>query len=230
MSIWFLMKNKMNDDSDSLSLKINEIYYSLQGESTHSGRPCVFIRLTYCNLRCSYCDTEYAFFEGNDMILSEIVERVKSFNCQLVEVTGGEPLIQKNVIPLLHALCEDGYEVLLETAGHIDMSDTDPRVKRIMDIKCPSSGESEKILWENIEFLKSDDEVKFVVGSHEDLRFAKKTIEKYEIYNRCSVIISPVFDKLDHQEIAEWILQNHLPVRMQIQLHKLIWDPTSRGV
>jgi len=230
MSIWFHMKNKMNHSIDSLSLKINEIYYSIQGESTHSGRPCVFIRLTYCNLRCSYCDTEHAFFEGNDMMLSEIIERVKSFDCQLVEVTGGEPLIQKNVIPLMQILCEAGYEVLLETAGHMDISEIDPRVKRIMDIKCPSSGESEKIIWENIELLKSDDEVKFVVGSQDDLKFAKEIIEKYKLDSLCSVIISPIFGKLDYQKIADWILQNHLPVRMQIQLHKVIWDPTTRGV
>ena len=230
MSIWSHMKNKMNAPIDRLSLKINEIYYSIQGESTHSGRPCVFIRLTYCNLRCTYCDTEHAFFEGKELTLSEILERVKSFNCQLVEVTGGEPLIQKNVLPLLQVLCDDGYEVLLETAGHMNIGEIDQRVKRIMDIKCPSSGESEKILWKNIDLLKDDDEVKFVVGSHEDLEFAKEIIEKYKLYNLCSVIISPVSDQLDHQEIAEWILQSHLPVRMQIQLHKVIWEPTARGV
>lgn len=230
MSMWFLMKNKMKQSKEDLTLKINEIYYSLQGESTHSGRPCVFIRLTHCNLRCSYCDTEYAFYDGTEMLLSDIVEMVKSYDCPLVEVTGGEPLIQKNVLPLMRELCDIGFEVLLETAGHMDISATDPRVKRIMDIKCPSSGESEKILWENIDYLKNEDEVKFVVGRQEDLEFAKEIIEKYKIYNRCPVIISPVFNKLYNLEIAEWILQNHLPVRMQIQLHKVIWETTARGV
>lgn len=230
MSIWFHMKNKEFTPKDNLTLKVNEIYYSLQGESTHSGRACVFVRLTYCNLRCSYCDTEYAFYEGKEMSLSEIIEKVKSYKCQLVEITGGEPLIQKNVLPLMRELCDAGYEVLLETAGHIDINETDPRVKRIMDIKCPSSGESEKTLWENIDFLKNDDEIKFVVGTREDLKYAKEIIEKYKLCNRCPVIISPVFDKINNQEIAEWILHTHLPVRMQIQLHKVIWEPDARGV
>jgi len=229
MIIWSHMKNKIQAKED-LSLKINEIYYSLQGESTHSGRPCVFIRLTYCNLRCSYCDTEFAFYDGDDMTFSEIKDQVKNYNCQLVEITGGEPLIQKNVLPFMRELCDAGYEVLLETAGHLDISEIDPRVKRIMDIKCPSSGESGKTLWENIDFLKNDDEIKFVVGTQDDLKFTKEKIEKFKLYNRCPVIISPVFEKIDNQEIAEWILQNHLPVRMQIQLHKVIWEPDTRRV
>ena len=224
------MKNNKDQSNIDLTLKVNEIYYSLQGESTHSGRPCVFIRLTYCNLRCTYCDTQYAFYEGNEMTFSEIKDRVKNYNCQLVEITGGEPLIQKNVLNLMRDLCNDGYEVLLETAGHMDISEIDLRVKRIMDIKCPSSGESEKMLWENIEYLKKDDEIKFVVGNHADLDFAKEHIEKFELVDRCPVVISPVFDKINNQEIAEWILKNHLPVRMQIQLHKIIWEPNSRGV
>ena len=230
MNIWSHMKSNVNQSIKDLTLKINEIYYSLQGESTHSGRPCVFIRLTYCNLRCSYCDTEHAFYDGKEMMLSEIIDLVNSFECQLVEITGGEPLIQKNVLPLMQDLCDNGYEVLLETAGHMDISETDQRVKRIMDIKCPSSGESEKTLWKNIDLLKNDDEIKFVVGRQEDLVFAKEIIEKYKLYNRCPVIISPVFGKLSYQKIAEWILQNHLPARMQIQLHKVIWEPTARGV
>jgi 7-carboxy-7-deazaguanine synthase len=164
------------------------------------------------------------------MTFSEIKDRVKSFNCQLVEITGGEPLIQKNVLTLMRDFCNDGYEVLLETAGHMDISEIDLRVKRIMDIKCPSSGESEKMLWENIEYLKEEDEVKFVVGDREDLDFAKEYIEKFKLYARCPVIISPVFDKINNQEIAEWILKNNLPVRMQIQLHKIIWEPSARGV
>jgi 7-carboxy-7-deazaguanine synthase len=147
-----------------------------------------------------------------------------------VEVTGGEPLIQKNVFPLMRDLCDNGYEVLLETAGHMDISEVDSRVKKIMDIKCPSSGESGKTLWENIDFLKSGDEIKFVVGTEDDLKFARDKIENFKLYNRCPVIISPVFDKISNQEIADWVLQNHLPVRMQIQLHKVIWEPDIRGV
>jgi 7-carboxy-7-deazaguanine synthase len=224
------MKNKTVEPKDNLSLRINEIYYSLQGESTHMGRPCVFIRLTHCNLRCSYCDTEYAFYEGNDLTISQIVEKVKSFACSLVEITGGEPLIQKNVLPLMENLCNSGFDVLLETAGHLDISETDIRVKRIMDIKCPSSGESKKMFWKNIDHLKEGDEVKFVVGTQEDLDYSKDVIERHQLYTRCQVIISPIFDKITNREIADWILKNHLPVRMQIQLHKFIWESDARGV
>jgi len=224
------MKNSKIESIENLTLKVNEIYYSLQGESTHSGKPCVFVRLTYCNLRCSYCDTAYAFFEGQEMTLLEILKKVKTYNCPLVEITGGEPLIQKNVLPLMEYLCDKGFEVLLETAGHLSISETDPRVKRIMDIKCPSSGESTKTHWENIDCLKDDDEVKFVVGSNEDLDYSKKIINEYSLDKRCPVIISPVFNKISNQEIADWILHNHLAVRMQIQLHKMIWEPDARGV
>jgi 7-carboxy-7-deazaguanine synthase len=215
---------------DKLTLKINEIYYSLQGESTHMGKPCVFIRLTYCNLRCSYCDTEYAFYEGTELALSKIIEKVKSYKCQLVEITGGEPLIQKNVLPLMQILCDSDFEVLLETAGHMDISQADARVKKIMDIKCPSSGEAEKMNWKNLEHLKNGDEVKFVVGTEEDLEYSKKTIITHGLYQRFEVLISPVFNKISNREIAEWILENNLPVRMQVQLHKLIWEPDTRGV
>jgi 7-carboxy-7-deazaguanine synthase len=223
------MKNNM-EAPENLTLKVNEIYFSLQGESTHMGRPCVFVRLTHCNLRCSYCDTEYAFYEGTELTLHEILNKIKSYNCPLIEITGGEPLIQKNVHPLMKALCDSGFEVLLETAGHLDISETDPRVKRIMDIKCPSSGESEKTMWTNIENLRMGDEVKFVVGSQEDLEYSKKIIKTHDLNKRCEVIISPVFNKITNREIADWILQNNLPVRMQIQLHKMIWEPDTPGV
>jgi 7-carboxy-7-deazaguanine synthase len=158
------------------------------------------------------------------------MEKVKSYKCKLVEITGGEPLIQKNVLPLMRTLCDNGFEVLLETAGHMDISQTDPRVKRIMDIKCPSSGEAEKMNWKNVKQLKIGDEVKFVVGTREDLEYSKKTILTHNLHRRCEVIISPVFNKISTREIADWILQNNLPVRMQIQLHKMIWQPDSRGV
>jgi 7-carboxy-7-deazaguanine synthase len=181
-------------------------------------------------LRCTYCDTEYAFFEGKDMTFAEILKIIESFQCPLVEITGGEPLIQKNVIPLMQLLCDKGYEVLLETAGHFDISHTDPRVKKIMDIKCPSSGETEKMLWSNIAHITDRDEIKFVVGNQEDLDWAKEIIDKYDLCRKCNVLFSPVFGKLDNLELAKWLLQNHLPARMQIQLHKLIWEPHIRGV
>lgn len=212
------------------SLKVNEIFYSIQGESTAAGRPCVFIRLAYCNSRCSYCDTEYAFFEGTDMSIEQILEKVKSFNCQLVEVTGGEPLIQKNAYPLLTTLCDQGFEVLLETGGHEDISGIDNRVRIIMDIKCPSSGESEKNLWSNLNHLKSLDEIKFVISDKYDFNWANSMIKKYELENKCILIFSPVFGKLNNQTLAEWILSERLPVRLQLQLHKYIWPPDKKGV
>jgi len=211
------------------SLKVNEIFYSIQGESTFSGRPCVFIRLTYCNLRCSYCDTTYAFFEGRIMTQDEIIAGIRQFDCRLIEITGGEPLLQKNVYPLMTKLCNQGYEVLLETAGHMDISQVDPRVKRIMDIKCPSSGESEKILWTNLTHLNSDDEIKFVVGSEADLTWVAEVIKKHALTDICPVIISPVFGSIENRMVAEWILSSRLPVRMQVQLHKQIWAPNEKG-
>jgi len=215
--------------SEELTLKINEIFYSIQGESTHAGRPCIFVRLTYCNLRCTYCDTTYAFFEGRDISLTAIMDQIKKYNCPLVEITGGEPLIQKNVHVLMKMLCDQGYEVLLETAGHMDISEIDKRVKKIMDIKCPTSSESEKMMWTNIDALQATDEVKFVVGAPEDLDWMKRIIERYKIDKKCEIIISPVFDKMNKRVLAEWILDNHVPVRMQMQLHKQIWDSDSRG-
>lgn len=221
--------NYKKSESDN-SLKINEIFYSIQGESLQSGKPCIFIRLTYCNLRCSYCDTEYAFFEGNEMSISEILQNVKQYPCKLVEITGGEPLIQKNVLILMRLLCDQGYDVMIETAGHLDISVIDRRVKRIMDIKCPSSGESTKNRWSNIQHLQQTDEVKFVVGSDDDLEWARNIIDTYDLCNRCPVLFSPVFNKMNYRRLAEWVLRSQLPVRMQIQLHKLIWEPDRRGV
>jgi 7-carboxy-7-deazaguanine synthase len=223
------MKSK-EEDSSNPTLKINEIFYSIQGESTHSGKPCVFIRLTYCNLRCSYCDTEYAFMEGETMRIPDIINRVAMYNCKLVEITGGEPLLQQEVHILMKNLCDSGYEVLLETAGHMDISYVDNRVKRIMDIKCPSSGEVSKNLWDNINVLTGKDEVKFVIGDREDFDWAVGKIKKHNINKICVVIFSPVFDKINYAQLAAWILQDHIPVRMQLQLHKFIWSPDKRGV
>ena len=217
-------------DNDTQTLRINEIFYSIQGESTFAGLPCVFVRLTYCNLRCSYCDTEYAFFEGSDIQIDDIVDQIKSFKCNLVEITGGEPLIQKNIHHLIKALCDEGFQVLLETSGHMNASNVDQRVHRIVDIKCPSSGESEKMYWENIEFLTGRDEVKFVIGDRVDFEYAVEVLKKYRLDEKCTVLFSPVFQKMNHERLAQWILDEKINVRMQLQIHKFIWDPHKRGV
>ena len=217
-------------NSDEKKLKINEIFYSIQGESSFAGLACVFVRLTYCNLRCSYCDTEYAFFAGDEMVIDDIVDHVVSYECRLVEITGGEPLIQKNVYLLMTKLCDAGYQVLLETAGHMDISNVDKRVHRIMDIKCPSSNESEKMRWENISSLTEKDEVKFVIGNKDDFDYAVEVVEKYKLSDKCMVLFSPVFDKLGNESLARWVLDNKIPVRMQLQMHKFIWSPDTRGV
>ena len=211
-------------------LRINEIFFSIQGESSQTGRPCVFVRLTYCNLRCTYCDTTYAFYEGTEMHLDDIVEKIQTFDCPLVEITGGEPLLQANVHQLAARLCESGFEVMIETGGHMDISKLDKRVKRIMDIKCPSSRESEKILWKNIDFLSGADEVKFVIGDYDDYTWAKNIVRKHRLDKKCTVLFSPVFDKMNYRDLAENILRDRLPVRMQLQIHKFIWSPETRGV
>jgi 7-carboxy-7-deazaguanine synthase len=211
------------------SILISEIFYSIQGESSWAGKPCVFIRLARCNLRCSYCDTAYAFTGGTSLSQEEIITQVKSFHCNLVEITGGEPLLQKSVYPLMQALCENGFAVLLETGGHMDISGIDKRVSIIMDIKCPSSGESEKVYWPNINKLKQHDEVKFVIGDKKDFDWAKKQLEKHDIARK-NILMAPVFGKLNYAHLADWILKDHLPVRLQIQLHKHIWSPDTRGV
>jgi 7-carboxy-7-deazaguanine synthase len=216
---------------DELSLKINEIFYSIQGESTFAGRACVFVRLMGCDLRCSYCDTEYAFYEGSKMTLSEILKRVDGFGCKLVEVTGGEPLLQKNVLSVMTELCNAGYTVLLETSGAHNIRPVDPRVHRIMDLKCPSSGMCDRNRKENLELLRARDEVKFVIGSEEDYLWAKEQIESGEWKEAVAAILfSPVFGKIELVQLANWITRDKLPVRLQVQLHKLIWSPTQRGV
>ena len=211
-------------------LKVNEIFYSIQGESSYAGLPCVFIRLTYCNLRCTYCDTEYSFYEGTDMTIDEIFSIVKKYNCNLVEVTGGEPLVQKETLDLMKRLCDEGYKVLLETSGSISIENVDKRVTIIMDLKTPSSKMMKKNLYSNIDFLKPDDEVKFVIGNREDYEWSKEIIEKYNLKNKCKILMGCVFGELSNVELATWILEDHLPVRFQIQLHKYIWEPERRGV
>jgi 7-carboxy-7-deazaguanine synthase len=212
------------------ALRINEIFFSIQGESSHAGRPCVFVRLTCCNLRCSYCDTEYAFFEGDFRSFDQIFEEIETYDCRLVEITGGEPLVQKNVIPFMTMLCDKGYEVLIETGGHMDISLIDSRVVRIMDIKCPGSGESEKVRWENIGHLRPTDEVKFVIADRADYDWARGVIDEYQLNQKCTVLFSPVFGRMDNVTLVEWILEDRLYVRFQLQMHKYIWHPAKRGV
>jgi 7-carboxy-7-deazaguanine synthase len=216
----------MND-----TLTINEIYHSIQGESTWAGEACVFVRLTFCDLRCTYCDTEYAFYEGKKQALNEIVTAVAEFKCPLVEITGGEPLLQKNVLPLMKMLADAGYTVLLETSGAHDISPVDPRVHRIMDLKTPGSGECERNLFSNIEHLTGRDEVKFVIGSREDYEWSRQQVQRFRLNDHCrAVLFSPIFGRIDPREIVEWILADRLPVRFQLQMHKFIWTPTQRGV
>jgi 7-carboxy-7-deazaguanine synthase len=212
------------------TLVVNEIFHSVQGESSHTGRPCVFVRLAYCNLRCSYCDTGYAFTVGREMSVDEILDSVRSYDCQLVEVTGGEPLFQLNVHELMMCLCDEGFEVLLETSGSIDINGVDPRVMRIVDFKCPSSGMSESNLWQNVEHLGRADEVKFVIGDRDDYDWAKHVIEEHKLIQRCGVLMSPVFSALEPVQLVEWILTDKLNVRFQMQIHKYIWSPETRGV
>ena len=213
------------------TIAVNEIYHSIQGESTWAGRPCVFVRLTFCDLRCNYCDTAYAFYEGKKMTLMEIVDCVASFGCKLVEITGGEPLLQKNVLPLMSMLCDAGYTVLLETSGAHDISRVDARVYRIMDLKTPGSGEVEKNLWANVDNLTQRDEVKFVIGSREDYEWSREKVHRFDLPARChTVLFSPIWGRIDPSEIVEWILADKLDVRFQLQMHKFIWSPTQRGV
>ena len=211
-----------------MSLKINEIYFSIQGESTHAGRPCIFIRLTYCNIRCSYCDTEYAFQDGNDMEISDILDKIKQWDCNLIEVTGGEPLFQDECIDLLKELIQHGYEVLLETGGSLSVKDVPEKVIKIVDFKCPSSGMVEKNLWSIIDDLMPFDEVKFVIGDRQDFEWASKMLNKYSLSKKCTVLFSPIFNGIDPSLIADWILEEYLPVRLQIQLHKHIWKPETK--
>lgn len=207
----------------AMTLRIYEIFHSLQGESSRIGLPTVFIRLTGCPMRCTYCDTAYAFSGGGNMSMDEILTQVASFNTPYVTVTGGEPLAQKACLTLLTRLCDAGYNVSLETGGARDIDAVDPRVSVILDIKTPESGELQNYRWENLQHLKPSDEVKFVLCSRADYEWAKQTLAEHQIADKCSVLFSPVYQQVNPTELAEWILQDQLPVRMQIQLHKLLW-------
>ncbi len=213
------------------SLRINEIFHSIQGEGSRSGEPCVFIRLTGCGLRCTYCDTEYAFYEGDDRSLEDILNQTHSYNCKLIELTGGEPLEQEAVYPLMKMLCDEGDEVMIETGGHIDINRIDPRVKRIVDLKTPSSGMEKRNFYKNIEYLKQSDEVKFVIGSREDYLWSKEQMDFFNLSEKVgTILMSPVTDILPAKDLAKWILEDKLPVRFQVQLHKIIWPEIERGV
>lgn len=211
-------------------VKVHEIFYSIQGESTFAGRPCVLVRLTGCQMRCHWCDTEYAFYEGDWMSLESVLEKVREIRCPLVELTGGEPLLQPGALPLLERLCDEGYEVLLETGGGIDARDVDPRVRRILDIKCPGSGEVENNFWDNLEHVRATDELKLVLADREDYEWAKSVLEDRGLLGRCPIHFSPVHGRISPRELAEWILEDRLPVRVQLQLHKILWGPEARGV
>ena len=220
----------MPEEKDK-TIVVNEIYHSIQGESTWAGLPCVFVRLTFCDLRCTYCDTEYAFYEGKKESLGNVFEAVMKFPCPLVEITGGEPLLQKNVLPLMTMLADAGRTVLLETSGAHDISGVDPRVHRIVDLKTPGSGEVERNLWSNMEHLTKLDEVKCVIGSREDYEWSREKIQTFGLIGRChAVLFSPIFGRIDPRQIVEWILADNLDVRFQLQMHKFIWTPTQRGV
>jgi len=214
----------------SKSLIVNEIFFSIQGESSYSGQPCAFLRLAHCNLRCTYCDTEYAFNEGQSIPTKEIKKRLNDYPTNLIEITGGEPLLQKEVFPLITELLDEGKKVLIETSGSISICDVDSRAILIYDIKCPTSGMSESNLWENLTHLKNQDEVKFVVGSRQDYDWAKTIIERFSLTEKHVVLFSPVWDKLSPSQLAEWILEDGLSACLQLQLHKILWGPKTRGV
>lgn len=215
---------------DPDELVVNEIYFSIQGESTYAGVPCVFVRLTGCNLRCVYCDTAYAFHEGERMSVESVLTEVRSYGCRTVEITGGEPLLQAAVHPLMRELADEGYTVLLETGGGVSIEGTDPRVVVVYDIKCPDSGESERNVWENLEKLSAKDQIKFVISSRKDYDWMKGMLTRHDLTGRFVVLVSVAFGELDVRSAAEWILGDRLPVRLQLQMHKYIWPSDMRGV
>jgi 7-carboxy-7-deazaguanine synthase len=213
-------------------LRVTEIFRSIQGESTHAGRPCTFVRLTGCPMRCTWCDSEYTFTGGEHISIDEVLRQVRDFGCRLVEVTGGEPLAQREAFDLIERLCDAGYEVLIETGGYVSTEDLDQRAKVILDVKCPASGEAERNHWPNLTRLRPDmDEVKFVVADRADWDFARKVVREYELESRArSILISPAWEQINLQDLAQWIVESGLNLRMQLQLHKHIWGPDVRGV
>jgi 7-carboxy-7-deazaguanine synthase len=212
-------------------LTINEIFHSIQGESTHTGRPCVFVRLTACDLRCSWCDTPYAFTEGRKMSLDEVMAQVEAYGCGLVEITGGEPLLQRDVYPLMDRLLSAGHTVMIETGGHISIERVPEAVIRIVDVKCPGSGEAHRNDWSNLDRLTRRDEVKFVIRDRTDYQYARDTVRRRQLERRvAAVLFSPVHGVLEARQLAAWILEDKLEVRLQLQAHKFIWGADVRGV
>ncbi|MGH9871776.1 MAG: radical SAM protein [Pyrinomonadaceae bacterium] len=213
-------------------LRVTEVFRSIQGESTHAGRPCAFVRLTGCPMRCVWCDSEYTFTGGEYFTLEDVMNQVRAFACKLVEVTGGEPLAQREAFTLIEQLCSEGFEVLVETGGFVSTQGLDPRARIILDVKCPASGESDRNHWPNLERLRADkDEVKFVIMNFEDWKYALEIIERYELDHRAkAVLVSPAWDAVDLKNMADWISASGLDIRMQLQLHKYIWGPEARGV
>ena len=211
-------------------LEVTEIYKSVQGESTYMGLPCIFIRLTGCNLRCVWCDTTHAFHDGKKLSIHQIIDKVKSYDIKLVEITGGEPLLQKEVFPLMESLLKNEFKVMLETSGSLAINNVPAKVIKIIDLKCPGSGEENKNLWENLNHLTPTDEIKFVIADKADYEWSKKVLQDYELDKKVSVLFSPVFEKLKLKDLTEWILEDNLPVRLHTQLHKYIWDQKTIGV
>jgi 7-carboxy-7-deazaguanine synthase len=213
-------------------LRVSEIFRSIQGESTHAGRPCTFVRLTGCPMRCVWCDSEYTFTGGEHISIEAVMDQVREFGCELVEVTGGEPLAQKQGFQLIRVLCEAGYEVLVEAGGYVSTEGLDERAKVILDVKCPGSGEEPRNDWSNLERIRADkDEIKFVIADHTDWEYTKQVIAKWELESRAkAILISPVWGQIDLQQLADWVSGSGLKVRMQLQLHKYIWGPEVRGV
>jgi len=213
-------------------LRVTEIFRSIQGESTHAGRPCTFVRLTGCPMRCTWCDSEYTFTGGEHISIDDVMKQVRDFGCRLVEVTGGEPLAQREALDLIRCLCDESYEVLIETGGYVSTEDLDQRAKVILDVKSPASGEAERNHWPNLMRLRPDmDEVKFVIADRADWDFARNVIQDYDLESRArSVLISPAWEQIDLQELANWIVESRMNVRMQLQMHKYVWGPDARGV
>ena len=211
-------------------MRITEIFHSIQGESSYVGQPCVFVRLTGCPLRCTWCDTDYAFYGGQERSIDDVLAQVLDYGCPLVEVTGGEPLVQPDCLPFITRLCDAGYRVLLETSGTIDIEPVDPRAHVILDVKCPGSGMTDRMHWPNLSRLAAKDEAKFVLADRADYDWAREILAQYGVTVRCPVLFSPVFGSLAVGTLADWILADKLPVRLQIQLHKYIWSPDLRGV
>lgn len=214
----------------AIKLHVNEIFYSIQGESSHAGRPCVFVRLTGCPLRCNYCDTEYAFYEGRSMNLDDILGAVRAHPARLVEVTGGEPLAQPESVALMQRMLDEGYEVLLETSGAFDISVVPRPVRKIVDLKTPDSGEMQRNDWANLEHLAPHDEVKFVVQSRRDYEWARDVVLQRRLHERVTVSFSPVWESVIRADLARWMLEDAVPARYQLQLHKLLWPGVERGV